>query len=127
MSDCIRIDKWLWTVRIFKTRSQATEVCKLGKVKVDNQIAKASRDVRIGDEISINFSKFVKTVKVGGILKSRVSAKIAAQNMEDLTPDEEYKKLETINAMNFEYRDRGTGRPTKKERRDINQLKNNKS
>ena len=123
MGDSIRIDKWLWTVRLFKTRSQATEACKSGKISIENKIVKASRDVKHGDEISINFNQFIKTVKVKGILKNRVSAKIAAQNMDDITPDEEYAKREIINATNYEYRDRGSGRPTKKDRRNISQLK----
>ncbi len=127
MKDCIRIDKWLWTVRLFKTRSQATDVCKSGKVSIDGQIVKPSRDVKQDDEISINFNQFIKTVKVTGILKNRVSATIAAQNMEDLTSEEEYNKREMINATNYEYRDRGVGRPTKKDRRNISQLKKNKT
>lgn len=125
MRDCIRIDKWLWTVRLFKTRSQATEVCKSGRVSIDNQMVKPSRDVRLGDEISIKFNQFVKKVKVTGILKNRVSATIAAQNMEDITSEEEYNKREMINSTNSEYRDRGAGRPTKKDRRNISQLKRN--
>lgn len=127
MEDSIRIDKWLWTVRLFKTRSQATEACKSGKVSIDSKIVKPSRDVKAGDEISLNYNQFVKTVKVIGILKNRVSATIAAQNMEDITPEEEYNKREMINATNYEYRDRGAGRPTKKDRRNISQLKRNKT
>lgn len=127
MEDSIRIDKWLWTVRLFKTRSQATEACKSGKVSIDSKIVKPSRDVKAGDEISLNYNQFVKTVKVTGILKNRVSATIAAQNMEDITPEEEYNKREMINATNYEYRDRGAGRPTKKDRRNISQLKRNKT
>ena len=124
--DSIRIDKWLWSVRLFKTRSQATEACKSGKISIENQLVKPSRDVRPGDEISINFNQFIKTVKVKGILKNRVSAKIAAENVIDITPDEEYAKRDIINMSNYEYRDRGAGRPTKKDRRNISQLKKDK-
>lgn len=123
MGNSIRIDKWLWTVRLFKTRSQATEACKSGKIYVDSKIVKPSKEVNPGDEISLKYNQFVKTVKVIGILKNRVSAKIAAQNIQDLTPEEEYKKRDMINVSNYEYRDRGAGRPTKKDRRNISQLK----
>jgi len=119
----IRIDKWLWAVRIFKTRSLAAAACKGGKVKMDGQNVKASREVKVGEEISISMTSFMKTVRVKALLKNRVSAKLVADYMLDLTPKEEYDKQKMKHELNMEYRDRGEGRPTKKERRIIERLK----
>ena len=118
-----RIDKWLWAVRIFKTRSQAAAACKGGKVKIDGQNVKASRELREGEEISISLTVYHKTVRVKALLNNRVGAKLVENYMEDLTPQEEYDKLKIKNELNKEYRQRGEGRPTKKERRIIERLK----
>jgi len=115
----VRIDKWLWAVRVFKTRSLATDACRNGKVSINGQVVKASREVKPEDEISIRQQQMTKTVKVTALLEKRVSAKLAPQFMEDLTPASEYEKVETIKAVSFIYRPKGLGRPTKKERRDI--------
>lgn len=115
----VRIDKWLWAVRIFKTRSLATDACRNGKVSINGQLVKASREVKPDDEISIRQQQMTKTVKVTALLEKRVSAKLVAQFMEDLTPASEYEKVETIRAVSFVYRPKGQGRPTKKDRRDI--------
>lgn len=122
-AETIRIDKWLWSVRAFKTRSQATEACKAGRIKIDGQAVKPSRDVKIGETISISKNKLTKTLQVTGILSNRVSAKVAAEYAEDLTPKEEYDKAKKISLTNQEYRKKGLGRPTKKERRMIDYLK----
>ena len=118
----IRIDKWLWAVRLYKTRSQAAEACKGGKVKIDNQSVKASRDVKVGDiiEVQQNIKRKVKIIKV---VKNRVAAKLVPELLQDLTPIEEYEKLEMMKQLNTEKRDRGVGRPTKKDRRTISKLK----
>ncbi len=123
MLNLIRIDKWLWAVRLYKTRSLAADACKAGKVKIDGQAVKASREIKVGEVISIQQTPIVKTVEVKNIIKNRVGAKLVADNMIDLTPEEEYNKLKLMNELNYEKRDRGIGRPTKKERRDIDQLK----
>ena len=114
----VRIDKWLWAVRLFKTRSLATAACRAGKVFSDDEELKPSRDVKEGMVIQIKSGPIIKTVKVTGILEKRVGAKLVANYMEDLTPEEEYKKLELIKAQPT-FRKKGLGRPTKKERRDI--------
>jgi len=119
----IRIDKWLWAVRLFKTRSQSSEACKGGKVKIDGQNAKPSREIKVDDVIEIQQKSFTKTVKVLKVQKNRVAAKLVPDLMEDLTPVEEYEKLEMLKQLNTEKRDRGIGRPTKKDRRDILRLK----
>jgi len=124
--DVIRIDKWLWAVRLFKTRTQASDACRGGKVKIDGQNVKPSRDIRVGEEIDVQLGIVRKKVSVKAILKNRVGAKLVDDYMEDLTPTEEYEKLEMLKQLNYEKRDRGTGRPTKKNRRDINKLKNSK-
>lgn len=121
--DTIRIDKWLWAVRLFKTRTQASDACRGGKVKMDGQNVKPSRDIRVGEEIEVQMGIVRKKVAVKAILKNRVGAKLVENYMEDLTPVEEYDKLDLLKQLNYERRDRGTGRPTKKNRRDISKLK----
>ena len=121
--DGVRIDKWLWAVRIFKTRSQATAACKGGKVKINGQNVKASREVKEGEKISISLTTFIKTVTVKALLQNRVSSKLVPDYMTDLTPPEEYDKQKINRELNAEYRERGDGRPTKKERRIIERLK----
>ena len=123
MESCVRIDKWLWCVRLYKTRTLAAEACNGGKVTIDNVNTKPSRNVKIGDIINIHITPITKTVKVTALLENRVGASLVPQYMEDLTPQEEYDKIEFARLMNNERRDRGTGRPTKKERREIDRLK----
>jgi ribosome-associated heat shock protein Hsp15 len=123
MEGGIRIDKWLWAVRIFKTRSLASEACRSGKVKILDQAVKASRDLKAGEVISISLNPIVKTVKVLELIGNRVSAKLVPGVMEDLTPETEYQKLKRASERDFEFRERGAGRPTKRERREIEYLK----
>ena len=121
--DSIRIDKWLWTVRIFKSRTLASDACKASKIRIGNQIVKPSREVKVGEIVTIQQNPIIKTVKAKQILKNRVSATLAAEAMEDLTPAEEYEKLKFNRELNHEWRDHGVGRPTKRDRRDIDRLK----
>jgi len=124
MENSIRIDKWLWAVRLYKTRSQAADACKGGKVKIDGVNAKPSREVKVGDIIEIHHNYIRRVVKVKQPAKNRVAAKLVPELMEDLTPATEFEKLEMIKQLNQEKRDRGTGRPTKKDRRTIDKIKN---
>jgi ribosome-associated heat shock protein Hsp15 len=117
----VRIDKWLWAVRIFKTRSMATEACKKGRVSVDGVSVKPSRDIKLGDKVFVRKPPVIYSYRVTGIIDNRVSAPLAVQNYEELTPEEELLKLE-VNSTRFVKRDRGAGRPTKKERRTIDKL-----
>lgn len=119
----VRIDKWLWAVRVYKTRTQASDACRGGKVKMDGNNVKPSREVDKGDEIEIQQGIIKKRFKVLKPAKNRVGAKLVHELAEDLTPIEEYEKQELVRQFNHEKRDRGTGRPTKKERRDIGKLK----
>jgi ribosome-associated heat shock protein Hsp15 len=122
----LRIDKWLWEVRLFKSRSLATDACKAGKVKMDGSNVKASKEIKEGDVIVVSLNPLFKTVRVKQFPKSRVSAKLVPDFMEDLTLQSEYDRVKLIGETNSEYRDRGIGRPTKKQRRVIDQLKNSK-
>lgn len=123
MSSGVRIDKWLWAVRVFKTRSQATDACRSGKVRVAAQIVKPSHEVKPGEEISVSHQALIRTFKVLQLLGNRVAAPLVPLYMQDLTPEEEYSKLKLMREVNFEYRDPGTGRPTKRQRREIEILK----
>jgi len=122
----IRIDKWLWAVRIFKTRSLASQACRAGKVKINEANVKPSREIKLEDSIHVQIGQLNRIIKVKGLIHNRVSAKLAVENYEDLTPAEEIEKVKMMRELNYEYRDRGTGRPTKKERRIIEQLKKHK-
>ena len=122
----VRLDKWLWAVRLYKTRSQAAEACKGGKVKIAGINAKPSREMNEGDEIEVHTQGIVKKVRVKKAAKNRVSAALVPDLMEDLTPAEELEKLQMIRQLNYEKRQRGAGRPTKKERRVLDRLKGKK-
>lgn len=113
-----RMDKWLWAVRLFKTRSMATQACRAGKVKVDGQVVKPSRDVQEGMVIHIQSGPMLRQVKVLALLEKRVGAKLVSQFLEDLTPEEEYEKLKIIRSQSG-MRPFRKGRPTKKERREL--------
>lgn len=119
----MRIDKWLWCVRLYKTRNLAAEACDLGRVTRDGAAIKPSKEVNIGDVITINLNPLKKIVRVKEILKNRVGAKEVSNYMEDLTPQAEYDKVEMMRLMYFEKRDSHTGRPTKKDRRTIEKFK----
>ena len=123
MEEGVRIDKWLWNVRVFKTRNLATVACRSGKVTIGDQPVKPSREVKIGEVITISLDSIKKTLKVLDLVKNRVGAKLVEQFLEDLTPEEEYKKLQLRKDAGSGYRLRGLGRPTKKERREIEILK----
>jgi ribosome-associated heat shock protein Hsp15 len=120
----IRIDKWLWAVRIFKTRNMAANACKKSKVLLNGRNVKPSHAVKIGDVIEVRHSIITRTFNVNGLLEKRVSAKIAVDYVEETTPPEEFRKLRIIKDTPFALREKGTGRPTKKDRREITRLKN---
>ncbi len=118
----VRIDKYLWAIRVYKTRSEAAEACKGNRVKVNEVEAKASREVKEGDIITIRKMPVTYTYKVLALLENRQPAKNVPLYAENITPPEELEKLNKHNETIFVYRDRGTGRPTKKERRDIDKM-----
>ena len=114
-----RLDKWLWAVRLFKTRTQASEACRGGLVKFNGEPAKPARDVRVGDVFEVRLDGLRKTVKVRALLDRRVGAKLVDQYLEDLTPAAEYMRHLQSKAQTPFKREPGAGRPTKRERREI--------
>ncbi len=124
MGKTVRIDKYLWAVRVFKTRTLASEACRKGKVSVDDMPAKASRMVGAGDVIEVKKMPVVYSYRVLDPIEKRVGAKIVENYVENITPEEELQKLEMKDDF-FIKRDRGTGRPTKKERRILDDLLDN--
>ena len=121
MAKSVRIDKYLWAVRLYKTRTLATEACKKGKVSVDDMPAKPSRTVSAGDVIEVKKLPVVYSYRVKDPIEKRVGAKIVDQYVENLTPQEELQKLDMKDDF-FVKRDRGAGRPTKKERRLLDDI-----
>jgi ribosome-associated heat shock protein Hsp15 len=121
MPKTVRIDKYLWAVRVFKTRTLATEACRKGKVEVDQMPAKPSRMVSAGDVIRVKKMPVMYAYRVLDPIEKRVGAKVVNDFVEDVTPPEELQKLEMKDDF-FIRRDRGTGRPTKKERRTLDDL-----
>jgi ribosome-associated heat shock protein Hsp15 len=121
MAKSVRIDKYLWAVRLYKTRTLATEACRKGKVNVDDMPAKPSRMVSTGDVIEVRKMPVTYSYRVIEPIEKRVGAKIVDTYVEDITPEEELHKLEMQDDF-FVKRDRGTGRPTKKDRRLLDDL-----
>jgi ribosome-associated heat shock protein Hsp15 len=118
-----RIDKWLWCVRVFKTRSDAAEACRSGAVHVNGNDAKPGRDVRPGDEVTVRLhGSLTRTLRVVSLPRSRVAAKELPGLVTDLTPPEEYERARQAQLDIFGTRERGTGRPTKRDRRETERL-----
>lgn len=116
MVDAARIDSWLWAVRVYKTRSAATTACRAGHVRLNGDKVKAAQQVRIGDELRVRIAGFDRILIVRQILVKRVGAPLAALAFDDRTPPREPQAMIGV-------RDRGAGRPTKRERRDIDRLR----
>lgn len=119
----VRIDKWLWMVRLFKTRSQAAEACNAGKVKMQGNNLKPSKVIKENDIYVVRVGQLEKTVQVLAAPKSRIGAQLVPQYYTDLTSAEEYERVKMLH-MRFEYREHGEGRPTKRDRRQIEYIKN---
>lgn len=118
----VRIDKWLWSVRVYKTRTVAAEACRGGHVKIGGDAVKASREVHVGETIEARAGVVNRKVKVLGLLDKRVGAAAVKAFAEDLTPAEEYQKAREAAMQPVFSRPRGAGRPTKKDRRDIDKF-----
>ena len=118
----VRIDKWLWMVRLFKTRSMATDACNAGKVKMNGVNVKPSKIVKSEECYHVRINQLEKVVQVLDSPKSRVGAALVPQYYADLTPQEEYDRVKQLHAR-FEFREHGAGRPTKRDRRQIDYLK----
>lgn len=118
----VRIDKWLWAVRLFKTRSLAAEACKKGKVIMNNVQVKPSRNVKVGDVVCIRRNPVLFSFKVLALSENRMNAKLVPGFMENVTTPDQLELVELAKIASQNGRDRGTGRPTKKERRDIDEF-----
>lgn len=115
----IRIDKWLWSVRLFKTRTDAAEACKKNRVLVNNMEVKPSRELKIGDIVTVKRPPIDYRYKVLGLIQNRQPAKNVPLYAENITPQEEIEAIKLMQTTSFVQRDRGSGRPTKRERREI--------
>lgn len=114
-----RLDKWLWAARIYKTRTLAADACKNGRVAINGAQAKPSRSLKVGDEVSVRKPPVTYTFRVLQAIEKRVGAKLLPEILENITPPEQYEVLEMSRISGFVDRARGTGRPTKKERRAL--------
>jgi ribosome-associated heat shock protein Hsp15 len=122
----VRIDKWLWSVRVYKTRTLATKSCDQGKVKVGEINVKASYKVKVGDVLVAKTNPLKKTLKVLQLIEKRVGAEIAQACYEDISPEEDkiiHNSLKNAFLLPNAYRDKGDGRPTKRDRRTIDKFK----
>jgi ribosome-associated heat shock protein Hsp15 len=115
----MRIDKYLWTIRYFKTRNQATEACKKGHIKINTTNVKPSKEIFIGEKVSVRKNQINYELEVLDIPSSRVGAKLVDLYRKDTTPKEAFENQEMLKASKDYYRKKGSGRPTKKDRRNI--------
>jgi ribosome-associated heat shock protein Hsp15 len=118
----IRIDKFLWAVRLYKTRSLASEACQKGRIIINNIQVKPSRTISGNETIIVKKLPVIFTYIVVEPIGNRIAAKLVPEYLRDITPDEEKAKLTNRQLSFYGYRDKGTGRPTKKERRNIDRL-----
>lgn len=121
-ADTGRVDKWLWAVRLFRTRSLAGDACRAGSVSINELTVKPARGVRAGETIIVAQGIVRRTVRVVGVPASRVGAKLVANYYEDLTPPEEFAKAREQRLQHVIAREKGSGRPTKRDRRLLDQL-----
>lgn len=115
----MRIDKFIWAVRLFKTRSLGAKAVKAGQVLVNGFSAKPAQEVKVGDLIKVKFNPIWRTYKIVQLLKNRVGAKLVSEYITECTPHQELEKLEIMKQMPGFDRAKGAGRPTKKERRNL--------
>jgi ribosome-associated heat shock protein Hsp15 len=120
----VRIDKFLWAVRLFKTRSIAAEACKKGRVQINGTTVKSSRTVKTGDTIDVKTPPITRTYKVLAVAEKRMGAKLVPGFLKDITPEDQIEILELTRLAYNQGRRKGLGRPTKKDRRDIERLFN---
>ncbi|MBL9139318.1 MAG: RNA-binding S4 domain-containing protein [Verrucomicrobiales bacterium] len=119
VTEKLRIDKWLWAVRVYKTRTLAASACRAGQVRVNGEPAKASREVHPGDLIVARTEALTRTIRVTGLVAQRINAARVPEFLEDLTPPEELHKPRESAVFTAGWRPSGTGRPTKRDRRQM--------
>ena len=117
-----RLDKWMWAVRIFKTRTIAAEACKKGRITINGGLVKASRIIKPGDVIQVRKPPIIYSFKVLQAIEKRVGAKLISEMMQNVTTPDQYELLEMSRISGFVDRARGTGRPTKKDRRNLEEF-----
>lgn len=122
MAGEIRVDKWLWAARVFKTRNIAAEACKKGRISMNGSNLKASRTVKVGDVVQVRKSPIVWSFKVLQATGNRVGAKLVPEVLENVTTPDQLELLELSKLNGFTGRARGTGRPTKKDKRDLDEF-----
>lgn len=115
----IRIDKWLWAVRLYKTRKLALEACQKGHVKIDDNAVKPSRRIRLNETVVVRTERVKMTIRVIALTNRRIGPKLVTDFYEDLTDSEEYERAKKTMAQRILMREKGSGRPTKKERREM--------
>lgn len=119
-NESMRIDVWLWCIRAYRTRSKSTTACKASHIRINGQVIKPASPVRVGDEVTIEYPRLKRNLKVEALLPKRLGAPMAIRHYSDLTPESEYENLRTQTlAQSIIKRDRGAGRPTKKDRREL--------
>ena len=114
-----RLDKWLWAVRLFKTRSTAAEACKKGRISVNGAQAKAAHTVKVGDEVSVRKPPITYTFRIKQAIEKRIGAKLVTEMLDNITAPDQMEILEMSKISGFVNRAKGTGRPTKKDRREL--------
>ena len=117
-----RLDKWLWAARIYKTRTLAADACKNGRITINGSQAKPARMVKVGDQVGVKKAPVTYTFRVLQTIEKRVGAKLLPEILENVTPPEQYELLEMSKISGFVNRARGTGRPTKKDRRALDEF-----
>lgn len=120
-SDSVRVDKFLWCVRLYKTRSMATEACQSKHIIVNDLLVKPSAKISVGDKIEMKVPPIIRSFEVKALLGNRVGAKLVSDFLTETTPETEFEKLRLARET-ASFRERGTGRPTKKDRRQIDKL-----
>ncbi len=118
----IRIDKWLWAVRVYKTRTDATEACRNGRIGINGSVGKPSKEVKTGDVVTVRKNPVTYTIRVLELVQNRQPARNVPLYAENITPQEELDKLKMNSYTGFGVRDRGAGRPTKRDRREVDEL-----
>lgn len=118
----VRIDKWLWAVRVFKTRTVASDACKKGRVMLGDAVAKPSRTVKVGDIVKVRKPPVTYSFKVLGLTENRLGAKLVPEYMENVTPRSELDLLDVVRISGFIDRRKGLGRPTKREGRELSRF-----
>lgn len=119
MKEEVRVDKWLWAMRVFKTRTIATDACKKGRVSIKGAVVKPSRTIKPGDIIDVRKPPVTYTFKVLRLTENRLGARLVPEYLENLTPESQYELLEMTRISGFVDRRKGLGRPTKRDARDM--------